>query len=193
MASTHPTEARRDVASRPYRFDPVEITLHWATVALVVVQLTLALTWDALPRPERHLLIVIHMSFGILLGLVVLTRLVWRSIPSHWIQPASTGWDEVLARTVHFTLYGLLVVQACLGFLLRWSGGEAMSFFGFQIPSPMDAWSKAANHQVGEIHEKVGWAIVIIAAGHASAALYHHFVLKDRVLTRMIPALKARR
>jgi cytochrome b561 len=29
--------------------------------------------------------------------------------------------------------------------------------------------------------------IVIIAFGHAMAALYHHYVLRDRVLRRMLP------
>jgi cytochrome b561 len=29
---------------------------------------------------------------------------------------------------------------------------------------------------------------VIVALGHALAALYHHYVLKDRVLQRMLPS-----
>ena len=33
----------------------------------------------------------------------------------------------------------------------------------------------------------IPWVIIIIAAGHAAAALYHHFVLRDRVLVRMLP------
>jgi cytochrome b561 len=62
-----------------------------------------------------------------------------------------------------------------------------MSFFGLSIPPPFQAWSRAANHQVGDLHEKVGWAIIIIAVGHAAAALYHHYFLRDRVLLRMLP------
>jgi cytochrome b561 len=38
-----------------------------------------------------------------------------------------------------------------------------------------------------EGHEWIGWAIVIIAFAHALAALYHHNVLKDGVLKRMLP------
>ena len=36
-------------------------------------------------------------------------------------------------------------------------------------------------------HEWIGWAIIILALIHALAALYHHYVLKDRVLERMLP------
>ena len=32
------------------------------------------------------------------------------------------------------------------------------------------------------------WAIVIVAFGHAAAALMHRYVFKDRVLNRMLPA-----
>jgi cytochrome b561 len=190
--TTTATRAPSPAAARPDHYGRVAVILHWLTVVLVLGQLTLALIWDFFPRPERHLFIATHMSLGMTLGAVVVFRLVWRLMPAHWIAPASHGLDELAARTVQFLLYALLVTQALLGFRLRWSGGEAMNFFGLQIPSPMEAWSKAANHDVGEIHEKVGWAIVILAAGHAAAALYHHFVRKDQVLARMIPALRSR-
>jgi len=35
-------------------------------------------------------------------------------------------------------------------------------------------------------------SIVILAAGHAAAALYHHYALKDRVLGRMLPLARRR-
>lgn len=98
-----------------------------------------------------------------------------------------SGWTQLASKAVHYLLYTLLAAEAVLGFTLRWSGGEAMSFFGLPIPAPFAAWSRAAHHQVGELHEKVGWAIIIVALGHAAAALYHHYVLRDRVLVRMLP------
>jgi len=47
--------------------------------------------------------------------------------------------------------------------------------------------SRPLRHQLREFHEYIGWAIVIIALLHALSALYHHYVLKDRVLARMLP------
>jgi cytochrome b561 len=40
------------------------------------------------------------------------------------------------------------------------------------------------------LHELNGWAIVILAAGHAAAALFHHYVLRDPVLSRMLPSVR---
>ena len=44
---------------------------------------------------------------------------------------------------------------------------------------------------MAEAHNWVGWTIVILAGGHAAAALFHHFVLRDSLLWRMLPGLRA--
>jgi cytochrome b561 len=168
-------------------YDRVAVALHWTTAALVVAQMLLAQLWGAFDRPTRHLLIVGHMSLGIILAAVIVARLVWRWIPGHQVPAVGGSIVQLASKAVHYLLYLLLAAQAVLGFLLRWSGGEAMSFFGLAIPSPFAPLSRAAHHQIGEFHEKVGWAIIILAVGHAGAALYHHYVLRDRVLLRMLP------
>lgn len=190
---TRTTDTPFDAATRVLagddrtRYDGVAMSLHWATVFLVLANFLLAETWSSFARATRHTMIVTHMSFGILLAAVVLARIVWRLIPGHQTPPAVSGLVELASKTVHWLLYGLLAVQAVLGFLLRWSGAEAMSFFGLQIPPPFARWSKPAHHLVGDLHNWVGWTIIIVALGHAGAALYHHFVVKDRVLMRMLP------
>lgn len=169
------------------RYDGVAMSLHWATVFLVLANFALAQTWEGFARPTRHLMIVTHMSFGILLAAVVITRIVWRLTPGHQVAPVVSGLTELASKAVHWLLYALLAAEAVLGFVLRWSGGEAMSFFGLAIPSPMATVSRPTHHLIGELHEWNGWAIIILAAGHAAAALYHHFVVKDDVLRRMLP------
>ena len=175
------------------RYDDFAIWLHWLTVFLVLANFALSQTWGFAPKPTRHLMIVAHMSFGILLAATVALRVVWRLVPGHSVRPAWDGPTERLATGVHWLLYLMLVAEAVLGFLLRWSGNEAMSFFGLQIPPPFAEWSKPAHHLVGELHEWNGWAIVALACGHALAAIYHHVSLKDDVLWRMLPGERARR
>ncbi|MGG5818895.1 cytochrome b [Falsiroseomonas sp. HW251] len=175
------------------RYDDVAIALHWATVLLVILLFALSQTWDFAARPTRHLMIVAHMSFGILLALAVVARIAWRLMPGHQRPAALSGWVGIASKAVHWMLYAMLAAEAVLGFVLRWSGAEAMSFFGLLIPPPFAPFSKATHHQVNELHEWLGWAIVIAATGHALAALYHHLVLRDDVLWRMLPGRQARR
>jgi cytochrome b561 len=169
------------------RYDSTSIALHWITVALVLLNFASAELWGLFARPTRHLMIVSHMSLGILLSIVVVVRIVWRLLPGHQVEPVSRGWDDRLAKGVQYLLYLLLIAQSVLGYLVRWSEGEAMSFFGLLIPPPFAPMTRAEHHSLMERHNQIGWAIIVIAAGHAAAALYHHFVLRDRVLVRMLP------
>ena len=186
-------QANKDAAGFPIvagertHYDGLAIALHWLTVILVLAQFVLAETWDWAARPTKHQMIVLHMSFGILLAAVIVVRIMWRLIPGHQIPPAVSGWVQQVSEAVHYLLYAMLVAEAALGFLLRWSGNESMSFFALEIPSPLAPFSKPAHGLMREFHHWNGWAIVLLAAGHATAALYHHFVLRDRVLLRMLP------
>jgi cytochrome b561 len=85
-------------------------------------------------------------------------------------------------------LYALLVAQIGLGFALRWLQGGELSFFGlFSLPSLL-ARSRDTAEVLEFLHKWNGWAIVLLAAGHAAMALLHHYWLKDGVLRRMLPA-----
>jgi cytochrome b561 len=46
--------------------------------------------------------------------------------------------------------------------------------------------NRALSEQLFFVHSLMGIAIACLAAAHIGAALYHHFVRKDRVLMRMI-------
>ena len=169
-------------------YDNVAITLHWLTALLVVVQFALAVTWDEFPRDTRENLQGLHVSLGVLLTAVVVARIAWRLMPGHQRPAIVSGWVKLASQAVHYLLYVLLVVQAGLGFAWRWGQGHDVAFFGlFAIPGPYGALARPTRHLLAEFHEKVGWAIVIIAFGHALAALYHHYRLHDRVLGRMFP------
>jgi len=159
----------------------------------VLTQFGLAETWHFFTRPERRLMVMLHMSFGILLGAAVLARVVWRLIPGHQVAPADSGLVQLAAKAVHYLLYVLIFAQFVIGFVLRWTGGEAMIFFGLRIAPLIGRVPRPEHRFIGELHNWVGWSIIALAAAHALAGLFHHFVVRDAVLARMIPALRARR
>jgi Prokaryotic cytochrome b561 len=68
-----------------------------------------------------------------------------------------------------------------------WSQHEPLSLFGlFAIPAPY-AFSRSQSVLIGGLHYWAATAIVVLAGGHAFAALFHHFVRRDGVLRRMLP------
>jgi cytochrome b561 len=168
-------------------YDGVAIALHWATAFLVIANFALAQTWDWFAKPTRGLMEDTHMSFGVLLTLVVVARIVWRLMPGHQVSSLEAGWMRLASKATHYLLYVLLVAEAGLGFAFRWGAGRPMEFFGAGIPPLIGEMARPLRRELREFHEWIGWAIIAVALLHALAALYHHYVLKDRVLRRMLP------
>ena len=169
-------------------YDGVAITLHWATALLVVVQFLNAKTWDWFPRETRESVESLHISLGVLLSAVIVARLAWRWIPGRQVSSVQVGWVRIASKGMHYLIYALLVAQAVTGFAFRWAQGHPAGFFGlFAIPGPFGELARPVRRQLHELHEWIAWAIIVLALLHALAALYHHYVLKDGVLGRMLP------
>jgi len=173
-------------------YDGVAIALHWTTAFLVLANFTLAQTWDWFAKPTKGLMEETHMSFGVLLASVVIARLVWRWLPGHQRSSLEAGWVRLSSKATHYLLYGLLIVEAGLGFAFRWGAGRPMAFFGTGIPPMIGEMARPLRRELREFHEWTGWAIIVLALLHALAALYHHYALKDRVLVRMLPSGRQR-
>lgn len=171
-------------------YDALAISLHWAVAFFVLVQFISAIVWDYFPREPRETLQSLHVSLGVLLAALILVRIVWRLMPGHQLSSVNAGWVGFASKGVHYILYLLLVAQVVSGFLFRWAQGHPVSFFGMAISNPLGAFSRGARFQLHTIHEWIGWTIVIIAFFHALAALYHHYILRDRVLERMLPSAR---
>jgi cytochrome b561 len=171
------------------RYDGIGIAVHWITAALVIVLFALAQGWGFLPRgnPARHFMQSLHVALGLVLTVTLLLRIVWRAAFGRRLPPASTGVVELAARGMHYVLYCLLVLMVIAGFGKQWLGGHSVGFFSlFSIPSPIPAdraWLSVAN----TAHSWGAWAIIILAGLHAAAALFHHYLLRDAVLRRMLP------
>jgi cytochrome b561 len=168
-------------------YDRIAITLHWLTAFLVIANFALAQVWDWFPKPAKHLMEATHMSFGVLLTAVILARIAWRLVRGHQASALHAGWVRLASKGTHYLLYALLIAEAALGFAFRWGAGRPMDFFGFGIPPMIGEIARPDRRFLRELHEWGGWAIIGLATIHALAALYHHYLLKDRVLLRMLP------
>jgi cytochrome b561 len=188
MALDQTAESMQDYASAS-RYDRLTVGLHWLSAALVVALFAAAYVWNSLPpgTPLRKSLQALHISLGILFAAVFAIRLIWRGWRGRKLPSSETGLLKILSKGMHGLLYALLTAQVTLGFLLRWAQGEPFSFFGlFSVPS-LFAPDKPLAHQFEWFHNTIAWVIIVLAAGHAVAALTHHYMLRDDVLKRMLP------
>ncbi|MDL2409604.1 cytochrome b [Rhizobium calliandrae] len=171
-------------------YDSLTIILHWLTAVLVVslllsIELRGFLVQGTWIRSEMQPL---HVSLGILLLPTILVRIFWR-LSRENLSHATNGLLNIAARVIHLGLYGLLIAQVGLGFAVIWARDTAFTLFGlFPIPRLFDI-NPAWRSTLRDLHGTVAWVIIGIAGIHALAALFHHFVLRDEVLARMLPAI----
>jgi superoxide oxidase len=179
-------------ARRP-PFGRLTIGLHWWTVLLVLVLFVSAWLHALAETRQSHftpILLQIHRSSGVTIWVVTALRLAWR-VTKASPPPFPTQMTKLHRATVKLTeygLYALLIGQPTTGLLATLFGGRPFALYFWQLPSlmPRDVTLQAAFHFS---HELGAWALAVSVVGHAAAALFHHFVLRDDVLESMAPAI----
>jgi cytochrome b561 len=174
----------------PARYDIRSLRLHWLTAALVVMLWCSGQTIDWFPRGVPRIgARSMHIVVGVLLLCIFAYRAWWRTGPGVQLEPAGEGITQHLAAAAHFLLYVLLAATLGFGVFNAWVRGDSL-FNLFKIPA-FDPGNRLLRGVVGGWHETLAHALLIVAGIHATAALLHHYVLKDSVLKRMLPERKA--
>jgi cytochrome b561 len=164
-------------------------TFHWVIVVLLIMQLTLANMADKLPLgTEKIAVLARHKSVGITILLLAALRLAWRWMNPVPPYPQSLGrLQRFLARSTHFALYALLFAMPLSGWMMSSARNFPVSWFGLvQLPDlvPADRRLYEIFHNV---HESLAVLLLLAVILHIVGALWHHFVLKDDTLRRMLP------
>jgi len=161
--------------------------LHWFTAVLVLTMIPAGITMVNIgPGTLQNTLFDLHRSIGVLLVPVILLRLAYRlGHPPPPLPADIPAVQQFAASFVHVALYALLIVQPIVG----WIGTSAFRaqinvFWLFELP-PIWPQDRAFSDQVFVVHRAIGYLIVLLLAAHIGAALFHHFVRRNRVLLRM--------
>lgn len=176
------------------RYHGVAIALHWIIGGLILANLALGLLNDAIKDATGWGPIPLHKSIGLTVLALSLARLVWRLVHRPPPMPRSMAPGERrLANGVHRTFYALMILMPLTGWIMSSAGRYPLNWFGlFPVPKFAVAKGDAIVGLTDQAHLYLGWLLLLLALGHAAAALRHHFVLRDAVLGRMLP-LSARR
>ncbi|MBS1166681.1 MAG: Cytochrome b-562 [Proteobacteria bacterium] len=158
-------------------YTPLQLSLHWLIVLLVFFQLIfgedmgrynyfLRSGQDATPLLTGYYL---HVGVGIAVLVLALFRLGLRLIQG--VPPSVPGpvLQVRAGEALHYLFYFLLIATPLTGLLAQYV--DMRTF--------------------GEIHAANKPIFVVLILIHVAAALYHHFVLKDSTLRRiMVPGTK---
>lgn len=164
--------------------------LHWTVAALVLAMIPVGalMVQEGLGRSLQNSLFIFHKNTGVIVGLLVTARLLyrWRNPPPKLPQGLPL-WQRRVAFWTHAFLYTLIVIMPISGYVRVRSGGfpiELLDAMGIGTLLPKsDAVANAAK----SLHYAGAWALVILVAMHIGAALQHALIKRDGVFERMWP------
>ena len=164
-------------------------TLHWVIAILILGLLGLGFYMHDLPlSPNKLKLYSWHKWAGVTTFLLVVLRLAWRvgnpppALPAS--MPRAQQWA---AHAGHFALYVLMLGIPLSGWLMSSAKGFQTVWFGV-LPIPdLLGRDKALGDLLQTVHLGLNLLLVGVLLGHVGAALKHHFIDRDDILTRMLP------
>lgn len=170
-------------------YSKIRVCLHWIIAVLIValfasgywmVELDYYDTWYT-KAPHYH------KSFGLLLLVVLLVAMLIRfnsEKPDY--EKSLSKWEKLSAKLVQLSMSLLAFFICVTGYLIVTANGDPVSLFNwFDVPATI---SEVKNQEdiAGQYHRWSAYLIMGFASLHAGAALYHHFIKKDRTLIKML-------
>ena len=181
----------------------VSRNFHWLIVALIAVQVPLGFYMNDVykeliatrSQDFSHLLQVsrLHHTNGFLILILATLRLTWRvTNPTPDLPAGLVTYQRYLARLTHVFLYALLFAFPLSGWatISAYEGQFPIFFFGWEhvprlVPQAIDG--SHAPYEFYKVIHKACWRIGAAVLGlHVLGALWHHVVVKDNVLKRMV-------
>lgn len=157
--------------------------LHWSMAVLIIANLAGGLLHDAL----GDWVMPLHKATGILILVLAVIRILWRMVKPAPHLPANMPlWERATASFTQSVMYALMVLIPLSGWVMSSAGDRPLTFFGlfpipkFNITRENPVWGVAH-----EGHELMAFLLIALLVLHIGAALRHHFVLKDGLLSRM--------
>jgi cytochrome b561 len=175
--------------------------MHWLTALLFLASYVSVYYrhWFTEDKtPENWTALQLHLSIGVTIGVLVMLRIVWKIMNRSPDPEPGTRLEQLAARMGHYALYAMMIVMPLTGYL--GTGVNTEYFLLFNIPkfesTPlfeavvfdiMGMTFEEFEKPTDFLHKDIGgaWLVWLLILGHILAALYHHFVKKDRTLQRM--------
>ena len=172
------------------RWGGISQLLHWTIAILIVLIGIVGLVMGELPRSPKYFWVyTAHKSLGLTVLALVLVRIGWRLYAgAPRPVPGTPRLQALLASTTHGAIYLLILALPLSGWIYDSANAlRPFRWFGLVEVPKLVAPDEALAASAHGAHEWLFWLLMALVAGHAGAALYHHFIQRDATLARMLP------
>jgi len=169
--------------------------LHWTMAVIMIAMLGLGfytanIVTDVYVQFE---LVQIHKSWGFVVFALAILRVLWRfANPTPALPAGMKAWQVKASHWSHRALYALIFLLPLSGWLMSSAstlqelyGVKNMVFGLFEMPDPFVPGSETLESIFATLHMVFAIALTAILLAHVGAALKHHYLDRDAVLTRM--------
>src|SRR5512143_2611548 len=155
--------------------------IQWLVALFIIVLIGISIYMADLPKedPSRLQLFAMHKSFGALVLMLAVVRIIWLRIsPAPALPSVFPAKEKEVVSSVKGMLYLLMFLVPVSGIIMSSAAGHPTSFFGlFDLPALVGE-NKATAGFAHEAHEMLAYAIIAFVALHLAGAIKHR--LKDR-------------
>jgi cytochrome b561 len=171
------------------RYTRTAIALHWLLAVAIVSSFVLGLYMTGLPlSPQRLRLYNWHKWAGMAILTLSAIRLLWRLTHRPPEDVAMAPWQRHAAHATHTMLYLLFFAVPLVGWAYSSAAGFPVVVFGvLPLPDFVPA-DKALAEAIKPWHHRLAYMMAALVLAHVAAALKHHFVDRDTLLSRMWPS-----
>jgi len=169
------------------RYNRTARSLHWLIAVLLLGQFVFGWWLGDIPRntPARGYYINLHKSMGILIGLLIVLRIVWRLKHSAPPLPQSLPrWQHRLAAASHHGMYLCMVVMPLSGYLASNFSKHGVKFFNTFLLPPWGSDDKQLYAVFNQTHKITAVVLLALVVLHVLAALQHG-LRRDGIISRM--------
>jgi cytochrome b561 len=172
--------------TKPSRYHPALVTLHWISAALVLVALVTGTFWlTPTPNssPDKLAQLVVHMTLGVAILVLTVARLAVRG-KTPQPERASTGnvLLDKLAIATHHGLYVAIILMAVTGIATAAAADIPTIMLAGSSESLPESFSELPARIA---HGLLAQALIALVLLHTLGALYHQRLRKDQLLRRV--------
>jgi cytochrome b561 len=161
--------------------------LHWTMAAMVLTMLCIGVAM-VVSLAGYHTLVSIHRPLGIAILILVIVRFANRLLNPPPAFPATMARSERLAATAsEWTMYGLMFVLPLVGWGMLSAGRYPIVIYGSLHLPEILPHNVMLYSVLRRAHTVLAYLFFLTFLAHFGAILFHTLIVRDGILTRMLP------
>lgn len=166
------------------KYGTVSTFVHWTSAILVIVLMTIGFTSkNSIDPSTKVALLKWHLPIAALLVVLTVFRSVWWIALDRRPKPIDGVpiWQRWTSQAVHGLFYLVILLLGISGIVLMSQSGAPDIIFN-RAPEPLPDLTLYPSRLV---HGVAGKFLFVLVTIHIFGALYHQFLRRDNILSRM--------